>query len=401
MSEAGRLVAVTNVWPPMAAGAGQALRGMVGTRRDTVVIAPTAAAADRGAGARVLPVLRFSGRTGGPLKLWSVLQHLEVVLAPVAWCLTRPSRRPALIVCVTPLSAGVGGWLARRLFGIPYVVLVHGEELTLLLRDRAPFRLRLRLQRLALREAAAVICNAQHTRSLAAERYGVPERKLRVVHPATDLDRGEGEPSSVAMELRERLVGPGARMILTVGRLSERHKGFDTAIAAMTTVVRRVPEARLLIAGPGDQSALRAAAREAGVADAVIFAGLLDREDLLRVFRSCDVFLMAGREVEATAEGFGIVYLEAARFGKPVVAGRAGGAPEAVVDGRTGLLVDGRSPAEVAAAVIRLLEDQTYAARLGEQGRARVLREFDGRRQREQFAALVDELLGREAGTRS
>ncbi len=400
MSEAGRLVAVTNVWPPMAAGAGQALRGMVGARRDTVVIAPTAAGPDSSAGARVLPVLRFSGRTGGPLKLWSALQHLEVVLAPVAWCLNRPSRRPALFVCVTPLSAGVGGWLARRLFGIPYVVLVHGEELTLLLRDRAPFRLRLRLQRLALREAAAVICNAHHTRGLAAERYGVPEWKLRVVHPATDVDHGEAEPSSVATALRERLVGAGARMILTVGRLSERHKGFDTAIAAMRTVVGQFPEARLLIAGPGDQSALRAAAVEAGVADTVVFAGLLDREDLLRVFRSCDVFLMAGREVEATAEGFGIVYLEAARFGKPVVAGRAGGAPEAVLDGRTGLLVDGRSPTEVAAAVIRLLEDPTYAARLGEQGRERVLLEFDGRRQQEQFAALVDELLGREAGTR-
>jgi phosphatidylinositol alpha-1,6-mannosyltransferase len=399
--DAGRLVAVTNVWPPMAAGAGQALRGMVGARGDTVVIAPMSASAESGAGARVLPVLRFSGHTGGPLKLWSALQHLEVVLAPAAWCLTRISRRPALFACVSPLSAGVGGWLARRLFGTPYVVLVHGEELTLLLHDRAPLRLRLRLQRLALRGAAAVICNAQHTRALAAEHYGVPERKLRVVHPAIEVEHGDGEPPSVAAALRERLVGAGARMILTVGRLSERHKGFDTAIAAMAAIGRRIPEARLIVAGPGDQSALRACVMEAGVSGLVVFAGLLERGDLLRLFRACDLFLMAGREVESTAEGFGIVYLEAARFAKPVVAGRAGGVPEAVVDGRTGLLVDGRSPDEVAAAVIRLLEDPAYAAQLGRQGRERVLREFDGRRQHEQFAELVDELLGQEARSRS
>ncbi len=399
---ADRVVAVTNVWPPMAAGAGQALRGMLGDRRDTVVLAPRAVAGSDRGGARVLPVLRFSGRIGGPLKLWSALQHAEVVLAPTVWCLTHRSRRPALFACVLPLFAGVGGWLAWRLFGTPYVVLVHGEELALLLQDRAPLRTRLRLQRLVLREAAAVICNAAHTRGLAAERYGVPDAKLRVVHPAIDPDEGDdAEPLDLATALRDRLVGPGARVILTVGRLSERHKGFDTAIAAMATIARRLPDARLLIAGPGDQTSLRAAASQAGVADRVIFAGPLERSDLLRLFRACDVFLMAGRNVGRTAEGFGIVYLEAARFAKPVVAGRAGGAPEAVLDGETGLLVDGASPAEVAAAVVRLLEDRPYAALLGGRGRERVLREFDGRRQHEQFAALVDELLGGEARARS
>jgi phosphatidylinositol alpha-1,6-mannosyltransferase len=78
------------------------------------------------------------------------------------------------------------------------------------------------------------------------------------------------------------------------------------------------------------------------------------------------------------------------------VAGRAGGAPEAVVDGETGLLIDGDCVGEVAAAVIRLLTDRPYAERLGRQGRERVLRDFDGRRQHEQFAALVEQLLGPE-----
>lgn len=396
-SSVPRLVAVTNVWPPMAAGTGQALRGMLGRQAETVVLAPRSSDPGRAGEARVLPVFRFSRRSGGPLKLWSVLQHLEVALAPLAWCLTRRRQRPALFVCVLALPAGVGGWLAWRCFGVPYVVLAHGEELTLLLDDRAPFRIRLRLQRLALREAAAVICNSVRTSRVVADHYGIPESRLRVIHPAVDTTDEESEPMSEAMALRCRLAGPDARVLLMVGRLTERHKGFDTAIAAMPAIRREVPDATLVIAGPGDQSALRAAA--ADVADAVVFTGLLERDDLLRLFRTCDLFLMPGRALGLTAEGFGIVYLEAARFGKPIVAGRAGGAPEAVVDGETGLLVDGESPNQVAAAVIRLLTDPQYAQRLGRCGRERVLRQFDGRLQHRQFAALVDELLPPESST--
>ena len=105
ISREALLVAVTNVWPPMAAGSGQALRSMLGRRRDTTVIAPRSTGVGDDGGARVLPLLRFSGRVGGPLKLWTALQHLEVVLAPLAWCLMR--RSPALFVGVQPLFAGL------------------------------------------------------------------------------------------------------------------------------------------------------------------------------------------------------------------------------------------------------------------------------------------------------
>lgn len=377
----------------MAAGAGGLLNGMLGRRRDTVVLAPRTAGFGQHEGARILPVLRFAGLTGGPFKACSFLQQIELMLAPLVWCLGHPSQRPDLVVCVQPFAAGVGGWLTWRLFGIPYLVLVHGEELTLLLRDRTPGRLRLRLQRLALRRAAAIVCNAANTRRAATQLYGLPETRLTVVHPAIDSTEGEVESTSASPGARERLVGEGWRLILMVGRLTERHKGFDTGIAAMAAIGQAIPDAKLVIAGPGDQSALRALAETAGVTDRVVFAGLLDRADLLALFRACDVFLLPGREVETIAEGFGIVYLEAARFAKPAIAGRAGGAPEAVLDGETGLLVDGESVADVAGAVIRLLGDRAYAELLGRQGKERVLRDFDGRRQHQQFAALVEELL--------
>ncbi len=125
--------------------------------------------------------------------------------------------------------------------------------------------------------------------------------------------------------------------------------------------------------------------------------GHVDGETLHRLFAACDVFLLPGREVEGSAEGFGVVFLEAALAGKPAIGGRVGGVPEAIAEGESGLLVDGSSPGEVAAATVRLLCDRALAADLGARGRARALREFDGRRQHAEFEKVVRAVLAEEA----
>ncbi|MBA3659796.1 MAG: glycosyltransferase family 4 protein, partial [Gemmatimonadales bacterium] len=339
-------------------------------------------------------VLRFSGAAGGPLKLRSALQHIEVVLAPLLACARPRARRPNLLVCVQPLFAGLGGLLAGRLFRIPYVVLVHGEELALLHDDRLLFGLRRRLQARVLAGAAAVVCNSRNTLLLASKLYGIPDTRLQLIYPSI--------PTAERASLGDTLAGldSSARVILMAGRLDERHKGFDTAIEALPAIVRAMPEARLVIAGPGDPAALIERARELGVADRVLFTGVIERSALNALFERCELFVLPGREVDGAAEGFGIVFLEAARAGKPVVAGRTGGAPEAVIDGETGLLVDGRSPAAVAEAVLRLLGDRALAQRLGRCGRDRVRREFDGRRQHREFDRLIQTLVGHTPLTR-
>jgi phosphatidylinositol alpha-1,6-mannosyltransferase len=253
-------------------------------------------------------------------------------------------------------------------------------------------RLRYRLLRATLRSASAVICNAKHTRSLAARVYDVPERKLRVIHPAIDPGQQDRPSAAEASAFRNRLVGPN-RLVLMVGRLAQVHKGFDTAIQALPEVLRTVPDLSLVIAGPGDPAGLATLARTHGVADHVVFAGQLPRPELTKLFAACDLFLLPGREVQGTSEGFGVVFLEAALAGKAAVGGRSGGISEAVLDGETGLLVDGSVPGQVASAVVRLLCDPALASRLGQRARERVLEDFDGRRQQRQFAAVVEEVL--------
>ena len=280
----------------------------------------------------------------------------------------------------------------KRLLGIPFVTLVHGEDLTTIQEPRSPLGFRRRLVRATLRGASAVICNTEHTRGLAARLYDVPERKLRVIHPAIDPALHALPSMAEAAAFRERLVGH-RRLVLMVGRLAQIHKGFDTAILALRDVLRAVPDTSLVIAGPGDPAPLATLARTNGVAEHVLFAGPVPRFELNMLFSACDLFLLPSREIKGTAEGFGVVFLEAALAGKAVVGGRSGGVAEAVLDGETGLLVDGSVPGEVASAVVRLLSDPVLAGRLGQRARERVLEDFDGRRQRRQFAALVDELL--------
>lgn len=391
------LLAITNFWPPMAGGTGYALRGMIRNLDDVVVLAPRVPGLEAGGSCRVVPRLRFSGRAGGPLKVFSALQHLEIVLTPLLWC-GRPGRpRPRLLVCVQPLFCGVGGLLTKWALGIPFVTLVHGEELTTVQQPRSPMRLRHRVLRRTLRAAAAVICNSENTRRLVARYYEIDPDKVHVIHPAIDTAGPRPAAGPDAHAFRRRLVGSD-RLVLMVGRLAQVHKGFDTAIRALPAVLRQAPDTSLVIAGPGDPGPLTELARSLDVAHKVKFVGQVSQADLGLLFAICDLFLLPGREVRGTAEGFGVVFLEAALAGKAAVGGRSGGVAEAVLDGETGLLVDGESPADVAEGVIRLLADPALAKCLGTRARERVLREFDGRWQQRSFAAVVDAVL---AGGRS
>ena len=370
-------LAVSNTWPPMSAGSGRAFAQLISRLPGVVAVVPRA-----GAGPDDPPwvrrVLRFSGRAGGPLKIWSLLQHAEIVLAPLRHAVRHG--RPAFVFASQPLFSGVGALLLNRLLGVPYFVMAYGEELTGCAAERTWLRPRWRLLRLVLRHASAVVCTAALTRELAAGLGGVPRERIHVFRPGVDLSETGQVPAP------ER---PAPAQLLMVGRLWQTHKGFDTAIAALPRVLERCPDATLVIAGPGDRSALAGQAERLGVGGRVRFVGEVGRADLLRLYAECTLFLMPGRTVDGTAEGFGIVYLEAAAFGKPAIAGRAGGAVEAVVHERTGLVVDGEDVPAVSEAVIRLLTDPVLADRLGAAARARVLADFDASRQGAALARII------------
>jgi phosphatidylinositol alpha-1,6-mannosyltransferase len=125
-----------------------------------------------------------------------------------------------------------------------------------------------------------------------------------------------------------------------------------------------------------DREYLADLARECGVSDRVHMLGHVAPDDLPRWYNAADVFAMPNREINGDTEGFGMVFLEAAACGKPVVAGKSGGTAAAVEHEVTGLRVDGNSQSEVAEGLGRLLSDSAFAIKLGMNGCARVQERF-------------------------
>jgi len=208
---------------------------------------------------------------------------------------------------------------------------------------------------------------------------GVPQERITLVHPGCDADLFR--PHVPDLELRRRLLGERVndRVLLTVGNLVPR-KGHDMVIRALPSVLRSVPNVTYLVVSSDFRNfeSLDKLAREVGVRDRLVFASDVAMADLPRVYGLCDLFVMPSRAVleKCDVEGFGIVFLEAAACEKPVIAGRSGGIPDAVLDGETGLLVDPHSADEIASCIVRLLEDPSLCAALGARGRARVVNEL-------------------------
>ncbi|MFE9883461.1 glycosyltransferase family 4 protein [Streptomyces scopuliridis] len=180
-------------------------------------------------------------------------------------------------------------------------------------------------------------------------------------------------------------------VILCAARLVVR-KGQDALIRALPRVRAAVPDATLLLVGAGPyERGLRRMAAARGVRREVVFAGGHPHTAMPPFFAAADVFAMPCRTRRGglEVEGLGIVYLEAAAAGLPVLAGDSGGAPDAVRDGETGHVVDGRRTDEIADRLVALLRDRDAAREMGRKGRDWVRTEWDWDRSYERLAALL------------
>ena len=302
--------------------------------------------------------------------------------------------RPVAIQLGLVSDGSMGLWL-RRWLRLPFVVYAYGNEILTAMQSAW------QKPRLALQHADRVLAISRFTADL-VRRAGVSPERIALVHPGCDVDRFRPRPAR--MDLRHALLGPRDRdrVLLTVGGLVAR-KGQDMVIRALPRLRQSIPDVTYLIVGDGPYRAqLEALAMSVGVRDHVVFAGMVSAEDLPDVYALSDVYVMPSREQleSCDVEGFGLVFLEANACGKAVVGGRSGGIPDAVEDGVSGLLVDPHDPEDIANALRRILSDGDMALRLGEQGRLRVVREFEWKRIGDQVQGILDSIQRERPGFR-
>jgi phosphatidylinositol alpha-1,6-mannosyltransferase len=304
--------------------------------------------------------------------LWALhpsLHYVQMFLGPAlrasaAW---QPQVIQAGHIYLAPLA-----WLLARRLGLPFVVFTYGQEVWRAGRAMGLRSLDALLRGQALRSASMVLVPGGFTAGLLAD-WQVPA--VRIV----------GVPYGA--EPRPASALPSGRTLLSVARLVPR-KGIDTVIRAMP---RLAPDVEYRVVGRGpEERRLQTLARSLGVAARVHFLGRLDDGALADEYRRCTIFVLpARRTLEGDLEGYGLVYFEAAAWGRPVIAGHSGGEIDAVVDGVTGVLVDGESAEQLAETITSLLTDPVRLQSLGAAGRARVETTHNWSR----AAAVVDQTL--------
>ncbi len=325
---------ITLEYPPFRGGVAAYLQGLVEASGGQV---------------KVFDQLSFSQR--GPWK-WRAL---------IPWMMSlRGEYETLLISHVLPI--GTAAWIASWFGGPAYVIFLHGMDVRLAV--RTPWRRWLLRQ--ILRRAKLVVTNSCFV-SDEVVRFDSMVQPLVILPAVANIvsdDRGERRSRSVAFT------------ILSVCRLVPR-KGIDHLIEAL----KRLPsDVRLIIVGYGDDlerlQKLSVATLGTDAASRIQFISDASDDQREELYHSTDVFCVPARDEGESVEGFGVVYLEAARAGLPIVAGRSGGVSEAVQDGVTGVVVDPHSIEQIAQAIQRLYDDPTLRQQLGQQGRERVKKDF-------------------------
>lgn len=287
------------------------------------------------------------------------------------------SRKPALVIALHPHLAPIQWAMKTRGGKFRSIVFTHGIEVWQPLGwPRGA----------ALRRADLVVGpSADTVQHLVSEQRILPGKVQRLpwgLDPEFETRLAAAVPQSPP---------PGfpriGRIILTVGRwdTAEKYKGADTLISALPSVLKAAPDTSLVLVGDGDdRPRLEHLARDLGVSEHAHFLFGLTPEQFFACYASCDVFALP-----SSGEGFGLVFLEAMAYAKPVIGGAHGGIPDIVEDGVTGLLVPHGDVERLAQALDFLFNDPVRAREMGARGRDRIGKTFSFA----QFQSHLTEIL--------
>lgn len=294
------------------------------------------------------------------------------------------ARKPDLVLFGAIWPLGHMGPGIRQKLDIPYGGFSHGLELTAALVPGllGPIG----------RQASLLTAASAWSREKLETAF---DWRGRMAVLTSGIDVETFHPNLDDTPVRARYALGTAPVVCCVSRLVPR-KGQDMLIRAMPAIARAVPEARLLIVGRGPyDGALHRLAARTGVADRVVFTGVVSYEELPLYFRAGDVFAMPCRSrwFGLDIEALGAVFLQGSAVGRPIVVGDSGGAPETVKEGETGFVVDPTSVPAIGDACIRLLGDPSLARALGAAGAAWIHADFTWDAMAHRLTGLIEQAV--------
>lgn len=205
-------------------------------------------------------------------------------------------------------------------------------------------------------------------------KFGVDPDRITVVANGSDPELFKPINSDA---LKKDLDLENRKVILTVTRLVKR-KGVDTVLRAISAIRDKFPNILYLIAGEGpEETRLKKLTTKLNLQNQVKFIGRIDYKKLPEYYNAADMFIMASRTELPDVEGYGIVFLEANACGKPVIGTNSGGVPDAIVHGKTGLIVPENNDLKLVEAISELLCNSEIATLMGVKGRERVINEMN------------------------
>jgi phosphatidylinositol alpha-1,6-mannosyltransferase len=266
-------------------------------------------------------------------------------------------------------APALGAWILGKFGNIPYIILSHGNDLS--------YSIHSGIDKMAagflLKNATLMLANSRFTAKKIREK-GYKEA-LEILNPG--IDEKQFHPGVDSSSICRKYDLKNKKVLFTAARLTAK-KNIERILLALCKVIKRIPEVHYLIAGDGNERKRLEGLREKlGLNSHVRFLGNVSHNQLPAIYGASDVFILPSYEVRGNIETFGIAFLEASACGKPVIGGRCGGVEDAVIHGKTGLLVDPLNLDEISASIIQLLENQELAHQLGMNGRRKVKEELN------------------------
>jgi phosphatidylinositol alpha-1,6-mannosyltransferase len=282
------------------------------------------------------------------------------------------------------LPLGTSAYIIKKILKTSYTIFLHGMDFTYALKS---WRKKI-LVKILLLNSKNIICVNSYVAGLVIDFLPELQAKITIINPGVEKIKTE-KNSALAGELKNKYDLENKIILLTICRLVKR-KGVDKVLEGLPEAIKAAPNLKYIIIGKGEEEEnLKFKILNLKLEDKAFLLTDVSDEEKYAWLHLCDIFIMPAREIKGDVEGFGIVYLEANIYNKPVIAGASGGVGDAIIHGLNGLLVNPENINEITKAIIQLARDEALRGQLGEAGRLRAEKEFNWQAQGEKIYNLI------------